>query len=263
MKSLKKVSFMFILTAFILLSSSPLMAEERNIYVGDLIELKITTREFTEDEMREKFKDFEIVELKSIPEGYLITLRTFEAGEKVVNLADSEIIITVKSTLDEIDRDELFEGSFAVESAALMINLNYLFYAVVIVFFASGGVMLANYIRKRRDMLLTPYERFNNRLSKLSSDDGDYLVKLTMYFKEYIELKFSLRIKGKTSKEMIGEMSKVTELNQFISKIGNWLNESDYFKFSGYAAAKDKKQELLTNMKEIVSQIEQVNEGKA
>ena len=44
MNRFKKVSFMFILTAFILISSSPLMAEERNIYVGDLIELKITTR---------------------------------------------------------------------------------------------------------------------------------------------------------------------------------------------------------------------------
>ena len=157
MNRFKKVSFMFILTAFILISSSPLMAEERNIYVGDLIELKITTREFTEDEMREKFKDFEIVELRSVLEGYLITLRTFEAGEKVVNLADSEIIITVKSTLDEIDRDELFEGSFAVESAALMINLNYLFYAVRYCLFCVPWGCLPITLRKRRDMLLTPY----------------------------------------------------------------------------------------------------------
>ena len=263
MKRLKKVLLIVILAAFALVFENPLIAEERNIYVGDLIELKITTQVFTEEEIREKFKDFEIVGFKSIPDGFLITLRTFEAGEKVVSLGDTEIIITVKSTLDEIDRNELFEGSLAAESAGLAINFNYLFYAAAIAFFVSGGLVLVNYIRKRRDLLLTPYERFIKRLNNISIDDGDFLVKLTMYFKEYLETKFSLSIKGKTSTEMTGEISKVADLKPFISKIGNWLNESDYHKFSGNAAAEDKKRNLLINLKEIVSQIEQVNEGKA
>lgn len=263
MKSFKKVTFMIILAAFALIFSCPLAAEQRNIYVGDLIELKITTRDFTEDEIREKFKDFEIVELKSISEGFLVTLRTFEVGEKIINLGDSEIVITVKSTLDEIDRNELFEGSLTAESAGFMMNFNYLFYAVIIVFLASGGTILVQYMRKRRDLLLTPYERFNSMLGRTSVEDSDCLVKFTMYFKEYIESKFSLHIKGKTSTEIIGEISNVRELRPYISKIRNWLNDSDYFKFSGNIAANDKKHELLNILKEIVSEIERVNEEKA
>jgi len=263
MKSLKKASLFIFLAAFALIFASLSTAEERNIYIGDLIELKIATQEFTEDEIREKFKDFEIVVLKSIPEGFMITLRTFEPSEKVVNLGDSEIIITVKSTLDEIERNELFEGNEATESAGFTINFNYLFYVSAAVFFVSGALIAANYIRKRRDMLLTPYERFKKRLDEISADDGDYLVKLTMYFREYLESKFSLGIKGKTSTEMMGEISPIDDLRPFTGKIGNWLNESDYYKFSGSAAARDKKQELLAGLKEIVSEIEKVNEGKA
>ena len=60
MKRLKKVLLIVILAAFALVFANPLIAEERNIYVGDLIELKITTQVFTEEEIREKFKDFEI-----------------------------------------------------------------------------------------------------------------------------------------------------------------------------------------------------------
>ena len=126
----------------------------------------------------------------------MITLRTFEPGEKVVNLGDSEIIITVKSTLDEIERNELFEGNEATESAGFTINFNYLFYVSAAVF-RIRRVDCRQLHKKRRDMLLTPYERFKKRLDEISADDGDYLVKLTMYFREYLESKFSLGIKAK------------------------------------------------------------------
>lgn len=263
MKGFKKASLMILSAALILIFSCPLLAEERNIYIGDLIELKITTHEFTEDEIREKFNDFEIVELKSIPDGYLVTLRTFETGEKVVDLGGNEIIITVKSTLDEIDRDEVFEGSLTPESAGFMPNFNYLFFAAVIVFAASGGVLAARYVKKRRDLRLTPYERFIKQLDRISVDDADCLVKLTMCFKEYLEAKFLLRIKGKTSTEMTGEISTVNKLQPFINRISNWLNESDYYKFSCDIASKDENHKLLAGLKEIVSQIEQADEEKA
>ena len=99
-----------------LASSGLSSATERNIYVGDLIELKITTEVLTEDEVREKFRDFEIVDLKTVSDGFLITIRTFEAGEKIINIGSSEIVITVKSTLEEIDRSEPFEGIRALKA---------------------------------------------------------------------------------------------------------------------------------------------------
>ena len=212
--------------------------------------------------IRDRFKDFEITELKKIPEAPDYN-EEFDVGEKTVNLGDSEIIITVKSTLEEIDRNELFDGSLSTESEGFMLNLNYLFYAAVIAFFTSGGLLVVHYIKKKRDLKLTPYERFNKRLCQISPEERDLLVKLTMYFKEYLEQKFSLCIRGKTSTEITGEISTVGELRPLTGRIRNWLNESDYFKFSGYAAIKDKKQELLSVLREIVSEIERTNEGKA
>jgi len=89
----KLTLFFFIL--FLLIPFGHGLAEERNIYVGDLIELKVITHAFSEEEMRERFSEFEIVALESKTDGYLLTLRTFETGEKTVQLGDKEIVIHV------------------------------------------------------------------------------------------------------------------------------------------------------------------------
>ena len=106
---------LFLFIWFLLMPLSHVLAEERNIYVGDLIELKVTTQAFSQEELREKFSDFEIVSLENKPDGYLLTLRTFETGEKIVHLGDKEIIIHVQSTLDLYDRTGVFEGSTDVQ----------------------------------------------------------------------------------------------------------------------------------------------------
>jgi len=263
MKEVKKAVFILFLIMIMLASSGLSSATERNIYVGDLIELKITTEVLTEDEVREKFRDFEIVDLKTVSDGFLITIRTFEAGEKIINIGSSEIVITVKSTLEEIERNEPFEGDMSPESPGFSIYYNLLFYILVFASFVTGGILLANYIKRRRDSQKSPYQRFTERIKKLSFEDGKYLVMITRCLKEYLEQKFTLDIKGKTSSEIIREISTVQDLQPVSGKVHNWLGEMDHYKFSGVFSTPEKKQELLSELKEIVSEIERTNEGKA
>lgn len=104
MKKSKISLLLIILSLFFVISSSSILAEERNIYVGDLIELKIQGEDLTLDELKDKFKDFEIVNVSDISNGYLLTIRSFEPGEKTIQLGDKEIKIVVKSILNEIER---------------------------------------------------------------------------------------------------------------------------------------------------------------
>lgn len=263
MKEVKKAVFITLIMMFILASSGLSSAIERNIYVGDLIELKITVQDLTEDEVREGFKDFEIVDLKSVPDGFLITVRTFEPGEKTIALGNNEIIITIKSTLEEMDRNELFEGDTSPENPGFPFNYGILFYVLLLASVVTGGILLANCIKKRRDSLKTPYRRFLDRIKKIPVGDSRYLVMITKCLKEYLEEKFKLSIKGKTSTEIIHEISAVRILQPVSGKIHNWLKEMDHYKFSGVFSTDEKKRELLSSLKEIVSEIEKLNEGKA
>ena len=60
---------------------------------------------------------------------------------------------------------------------------------------------------------------------------------------------------------MMGEISPIDDLRPFTGKIGNWLNERLLQVFR-QCRNQGQKLELLAGLKEIVSEIEQVNEGK-
>jgi len=238
--------------------------ENRSIYVGDLIQLKIESRDLSADELRDKFKDFEIVDISEISEGYLITIRSFEPGEKTIQLGDKEITIVVKSTLDEIQRDEIFEGDTSTQKAGFYIQWKYVFYGLVIVFLVTAGINIFMFLKKRKKKLsLSPYQKFINGLNTIPLDWDDYCVWLTLCFKDYIESKYFLRIRGKTSDEIIGGISSVSDLQRYLPVLGSWLKECDYYKFSGNAATEDKKLELMNRLKKLVTEIEETSKANA
>lgn len=247
----------FFLIIFIFsLSPGRAGAEARNLYVGDLIELKITTREFTEEVLREKFNDFEIIELEEKSDGWLLTLRTFEIGEKVIVLGDKEIIISVKSTLDEMDRTTPFEGDLSPQKAGFSVGWWVVAAIIALLFLFSGTLPLIRYLRKRKTALLTPWQKLIRNVDNIPFSDKDAFVQLTFCLKEYLEETYSIQIRGKTTSEIIKELSCVPALRVNLPDIQAWLTASDHVKFSGSAVSDDKKQELYIELKELVGRIE-------
>lgn len=236
--------------------------EERSIYVGDLIEIRITSQQFSEEELREKFNDFEIVTLEKILDGYLLTLRTFETGEKTILLGDKEIIIAVKSTLDEIEQTGVFEGDLTPEDPGFSPDWRVVAGITALLLLSSGGILLTKYLQKRKAASLTPWQRFLKGLDAISLEDKDAFVHMTFCLKEYLESTFLFRIRGKTTSEIMKELYCIPELQVKLPGIQTWLEESDYLKFSGAIVPGTKRQELLTTLKNLVEKMEASKEGK-
>jgi len=84
--------------------------ETRNIYVGDIITLNVTAKGISAEQLKEEFQNFEIVEFQNKSGEFLLSIRTFESGEHRIPLGDKEIEIIVGSTLNDIQREGIFEG---------------------------------------------------------------------------------------------------------------------------------------------------------
>jgi len=244
-----------ILSLFLLFASGLVLAEERSIFVGDIIEIKIITSDFDSDKIREKFKDFEIVSLVEEDYGYRVSIRTFETGEKKILLGDKEIIINVKSTLEEIEREGIFEGSLNPEKPRFNIEWRYIFYLLLIISFLSGGITLWGYINNRRKSSISPYGRFLTQAEDISENDNSYFVRLTLCFKEFLESICSCRIRGKTTSEIVNEINGIPTLQAYIPDIKEWMEESDSIKFSGTVVSNERKEALYKNLKELVTKI--------
>ena len=110
--------------------------------------------------------------------------------------------------------------------------------------------------------MLSPYRRFISRANNIALYDSDYFVKLTLCFKEYLESRTYFRIKGKTSTEIIDEISCVPDFNTKLPAIGAWLKERNYYKFTGVTVSNDRKQKLHEELVELVESFEKEKEGK-
>jgi hypothetical protein len=232
------------------------MAEARSIYVGDLIDIRITTREYSQEELREKFKDFEIVKLEEYDDSFLITLRTFETGERKILLGDKELIIDVKSTLDEIQREEVFEGSLSHEEATTVTGWQYLLFIPPVIMLATGVILFTRHLKKRKTETLTPYQRFLRHTGNLSEQDEDFFVSLTYFLKQYLEEVYSCRIRGKTSTEILAVAVTLHGLQSLLPDLEEWLKEAVRLKFSGINVSREKKQELHIALNDLVRRIE-------
>ena len=247
------------ITALILLwAGMPVSAsaESRNIYVGDIITLEISSMEMTGDELRQKFQDFEIVEMKEEPEGYTLSIRTFETGEYTILLGDKEIVINVASTLKDIDRDDVFDGEKEILAGGIPIYWRIILYITLSIFILSGGVVLVKLLKKRREKPESAYQLFLRRCAGLSESDDNYFVHLTFYFKEYLESIHNIRIIGKTSAEIVSELKVLPSLESRLSDIKTWLEECDLLKFSGATVSSDDKHRHFQGLLSIVENIE-------
>ena len=226
----------------------------RNIYIGDIITLKITAQGLSSDELRQAFQDFEIVELKEAPGGRLLSLRTFETGEYTILLADKEIVISVLPTSADIQRDDIFEADTWVIKPGITAHWRMFFYIAFSVFILSGGFVLSRIILKRRIKPPGPYQLFLRQAGALSAEDDNYFVDLTFYFKRYLENLYQCRIIGKTSAEILNELKKIQA--HMLPAIQVWMAECDRLKFTGVMVSIDKKREHYKELLDLAEKID-------
>ena len=230
----------------------------RSIYVGDIISIEITSLDFSEGELREKFQDFEVVDIIHKKDGYLLSVRTFFTGEHIIILGDKEIIIEVVSTLEEIQRDDIFEAEGYIPASEAAIPWFVFLFVALGIFAVSAVLFFRTKLRKRREGSEGFYEKFLRRSAALLPENENYFVDLTFFFKEYIGGIYSRRIIGKTSAEIGEELSEIPALEPMMGDIKDWLKKCDMFKFSGVEVSVFERQEHYALLLRIV---ERVKEG--
>ena len=244
-------------------SEQEAVESERNIYVGDIITLEIATEDFSAEDLTGKFSDFEVLELTEESGIYRLSLRTFEPGKYVVLLGNKEIVINVASTLNDIKRDDIFEGSAQVIKSGFPYHWRILFYISAGIFILSGSFAVLRYVLKKKIKPLSPYELFLKNSGALSVQSDNYFVDLTRYFKEYIGSLYQCRIIGKTSAEIIAELKEILSLESILTSIEEWLVKCDRLKFSGIEVAGETKQEHYGKLLELAVWIEKLVEHNA
>jgi len=236
-------------------------AETRDIYIGDIIALEITSESVSADELKKKFQDFELIELKEQNGVYSVSLRTFITGEHIINLGNKEIIINVKSTLEDISRDDIFEGGARVAKPGAPFYRRVIFYVPAAVFIFSCGFVSVKKIIKKTKKTQTPLQLFLNNSSRLSPENKNYLADLTYNFKNYLEALYKFKIIGKTTGEIVNELKKIQELNGALPDIFEWLTECDRMKFTGVYAQNEEKEDHCKKLIGLVEKIDKEKEG--
>jgi len=235
--------------------------ETRSIYVGDIITLEIMTRDFSTEALKEPFQDFEIVEVRDIPGGVSLSLRTFETGKHKVLLGGTEVILEVRSTLDEIQREGIFEEDPEATEAGQPFDGRIPFGIAAGVFMLSGGFVLLKALRRKMKKAPSPLQLFLRRAAALSMDDGHFLVEATRCFKEYLEALHQCRIIGKTSAEIIAELEGIQALRPILPEARAWLRECDRLKFTGVAVSKEDAQRHYEELLSLAAKIDAQKEG--
>lgn len=258
-KSLYKIWItVFIIILFI---SSLLRAEERNIYVGDLITLNISSSVHTIGDLGEKFSEFEIVDIKELKDSYQLTLRTFETGKHSIILGDKEIEIMVNSTLEDLERDSIFSGDLSPLNSSYSFIWGFIFYGLTILLLIILVILVRNYLKTKRVKNEHPYQRFLQKIRDVKKAD-DYFVYLTYIFKEYLEDTFACQIRGKTSEEIMSELKRLPGLTDKLTSISQWLRQADYFKYTEAAPTTGIKKEQQSSLRNLVTEINNLNNDK-
>lgn len=259
MKKTRIMPFLLMLIMTFSIMHASAAASERNIYVGDIIELKISSQNQNEAVIREKFKDFEVVGLVEESDHFILKVRTFETGEKRVVLGDKEIVIVVKSTLQDIQSDGPMEGGLGPATSAPAVPWLYILIALLAASAVTGVLSLKGRFATKSKVRPAPYQHFISQSSSLLYEDNEFFVKLTSYFKEYIEAVYQCRIKGMTSAEILYTVDKLPRMLNVKQELKCWLRECDFFKFTGTTASGEKKQEMQRKLAELAGRIDAAN----
>lgn len=193
MKKIKIVLIMLlVLMALNIRFAGSISGETRNIYIGDTIELKIESLDYTDIEIEEAFSAFEILEQKRVGDGVELILKCFTIGEQKLKLGDQEITIVVASTLDDISGEGLFEGNHSVKEPGWLTNPYSVLWLLLAITCICSALYAIGKVQKKQLQQLTSIAQFRASIKRLDKNDSRYLVALTQSVKGYITKTFLL-----------------------------------------------------------------------
>ena len=271
MKKKKILLIVFLCCILFSINNLEANADERDIFIGDVIELRISTSDLTQEQIVEAFKAFEIIDLRQQQDDYLISFRSFKPVDTTIILGNQEIAVTVKSTLDVIEREDIFEGDMKTRLEESVIPWGIVLIISISIMIFSGALIIWSKRRNKNDAK-DVYQIFMESVQPLDTSDDHALEHMTAKLKIYIQDKFHMTIIGKTSTELIPEIENLRIDKHILLELEKWLTSCDQMKFSGcYVESEhiDKmRKDLLNIVKSIESEdikmnVDKANENKA
>ena len=236
---------------------------DRSIYVGDIVALEIRAPGLSQEDLREAFSAFEILDLSAKNGIYHIFLRSFEPGEYRALFGDKELVITVRSTLEDIERDTVYEGAWRSGKPGFVFHWRALFYLCAGMFALSAASVAMFAFLKKKVKPVSPYQLFLRQSAALRAQEENYLVDLTRLLKEYLGSLYQRRIIGKTTFEIVSELKETPMPDDALSDIGSWLSECDRMKFSGAIVSASRKEAHYAKLLELAGTINSLGDTRA
>lgn len=211
-KILKTMILIFIFSFEIIFS--------KDIYIGDKIGLNL--KNISERDIKEAFKDFYIDSIKKTKDGYNVYFRTFKVGDNVIDLKNKKIIIKVKSSLEEKDKNIYMDLSDKSNK-----EVKKLYFPVLKILSGLIGfsILLFEFLKffkrsKKRSGKISSEEKFKIKMNNLSVDNFDF--EISEALRSYIDFKYG-------SNFLSGEYKKIGEIGEEDIK---FIKSLDYYKFS-------------------------------
>jgi len=254
-----KTVFIIAIISFMILTTGLMNGEERPIYVGDIIELNIDSSTYSLVDIEIAFEDFEIVDLIEVEEVYELKIRSFDVGEHIVTLGNTEVVISITTLLND-DKTELMPGELALKEPGFILPwtaIKFISLAISLI----GIVTLIILIIKNRPLKpLSIYETLKVQLNDISLLSDDYAYHLITVFKTYISKQFSEPFIGLTTKELLFHIKGYPEVKESYELMSLWLNKCDTFNYSKDKANLESKTLLKEELITIVESIEENSE---
>ncbi len=234
-------------------------AEERPIYVGDIIELSIDSQVYSLTEIELAFEDFEIIDISIHEDVYLVKIRSFDVGEHRVNLGSSEIVIHIASLLVD-DKTELLPADLEIDKPWPIVPWTVIKYMAMIIILSCVVVLIILKFKNRTKKPLTNYQRFKVDIDSLKTTNDDYANGLTHLFKDYTAKQLNKNLQGLTTQECLSVLKGLSEVEESYDFLRGWLNKCDVFKYSKDKANEEAKLTLKKELLAIVESIEKHSE---
>jgi len=250
-----KMVFIIAVISFMILTMGMMNGEERPIYVGDIIELNIDSSTYSLSDIELAFEAFEIIDIVEIEGFYNLKIRSFDVGEHIVTLGNTEINININTLLSD-KKTELITGEVALKEPDIILPWTVIKLISLTISLIGLVTLIVIIIKNRPLKQLSNYETLKIQLNDINLKSDDYAYHLTNVFKSYISKQFSKPFRGLTTKELLLQIKGNHEVEESYELMSLWLNKCDTFNYSKDKANLESKILLKEELITIVESIE-------